>query len=224
MTGWLGLLVGRRSVRARLGLVVAGSCLLAAVVLVRPLDTAPWAREAAATSTTVDQTIPELVFPVNLGDGATIDVAATGPARQQLARGIGILWRLGFDFPAGNRSRFGLTVTVHSCQSLPGECDDIRKGVEQARAYPQLDYGSCTVVVDEAATAATAAALEVTVDRWSAAVLAHELVHCDGHDREDVAESRGALWVGRRLGDQRIVREALRSIKFDIDEDGRWRE
>jgi hypothetical protein len=41
--------------------------------------------------------------------------------------------------------------------------------------------------------------------------------------REDVAETKGTLWVGRKLGDQRIARNALTTIKYDIDEDGHWR-
>jgi hypothetical protein len=76
-----------------------------------------------------------------------------------LSGGIGLLYKLRFDFPAGNQSRFGLLITVHDCQSMPGECDDVRAGVEQARAYPQLEYGACTVIVDEAAVAATAGQL-----------------------------------------------------------------
>jgi hypothetical protein len=79
------------------------------------------------------------------------------------------------------------------------------------------------VVVDEAAVAATAGRLRVVADRWVAAVLAHELTHCDGQEREDVAETRGTLWVGRQLGDRRIVQDALNAITYDIDENGHWR-
>jgi hypothetical protein len=71
---------------------------------------------------------------------------------------------------------------------------------------------------------AARAALQVSADRWFAAVIGHELTHCDGQDREDVAETRGTLWVGRKLGDQRIVQDAQNSIKYDIDEDGHWRD
>jgi hypothetical protein len=158
-----------------------------------------------------------------VGDQTKIDVAASGPARQRLARGIGLLYKLGFDVPAGNRSRFGLLITIHDCRSMPGECDDVRADLNEARAYPQLEYGACTVVVDEAAVAATAGQLRVATDRWVAAVLAHELTHCDGQEREDVAETRGTLWVGRQLGDLRIVQDALHAITYDIDQDGHWR-
>jgi hypothetical protein len=222
MTGWLGWL-GRRSIQARLGLVAAVGGILAAVALFgADLAPAPSSRQPATSSTTDDQ-IPWLVFPMTVGDQTKIDVAATGPARQRLARGIGLLWKLGFDFPAGNRSRFGLLITVHDCQSMPGECGDVRADIEQARAYPQLEYGACTVIVDEAAVAATAGQLRVATDRWFAAVLAHELTHCDGQKREDVAETRGTLWVGRQLGDRHIVQDALNAIQYDIDEDGHWK-
>lgn len=220
MTGWLGWL-GRRPYRAWPAVVVAAGCLLAAVVLLGP-HLAPWARGSAASPAAADH-IPELAFPVDVADHATVELAASGPARTRLARGIGLLWSLGFDFPSGDRSRWGLTVTVHDCQSLPGECDDVRTGGDQARAYPQLEYGRCMVIVDETAVAATAGLLQVNADRWFAAVIAHELTHCDGQDREDVAETRGTLWVGRKLGDQRIVKDAQNSIKSDIDEDGHWR-
>jgi hypothetical protein len=222
MTGWLGWL-GRRSIQARLGLVAAVGGILAAVALFgADLAPAPSARQPATSSTTDDQ-IPWLVFPMTVGEQTRIDVAARGPARQRLARGIGLLDKLGFDFPAGDRSRFGLLITVHDCQSMPGECDDVRTDVEQARAYPQLAYGACTVILDEAAVAATAGQLGVATDRWFAAVLAHELTHCDGQQREDVAETRGTLWVGRQVGDRRIVQEALHAITYDIDQDGHWR-
>lgn len=213
--------LGRRSVWTRVGLVVAVGSLVAAVVLAGSVI-APRARESTATPTADDQ-IPELVFPVDVGDRTTVDVAAVGSARRQLTRGIGLLWRLGFDFPSGRRSRFGLLITVYSCQSLPGECDDARAEADEARVYAQLEYGSCTLIVDEVAVAVSAEEIRVAADRWFAAVLAHELTHCDGQDREDVAETRGTLWVGRQLGDRRIAQHALNSIKYDIDENGRWR-
>jgi hypothetical protein len=220
MTGWLGWL-GRRSLPARLGLVGAVGCLLVAVVL-SGTHLAPWARAPAASSAGGDL-IPELVFPINVGDHTTVEVAAHEPARRRLVRGLELLWSLGFDFPAGNRNRFGLVVTVYDCQWLAGECDQVRAGAEEARAYPQLEDGACLVVVDETAVASSAGELRVSSDRWFAAVLAHELTHCDGEMREDVAETKGTLWVGRKLGDQRIVRNALTTIKYDIDEDGNWR-
>jgi hypothetical protein len=221
MTGWLGWL-GGRPFWARLGLVVTVGCLLAAVVLVGP-DLPPLARGSGASSA-VDDHIPELAFPLDVGDRTTVELAASEPARTRLARGIGLLWSLGFDFPAGNRSRFGLVITVHDCESLPGECDDVRADVgEQARAYPQLEYGQCVVIVDETAVAATAGEVEVDTNRWFAAVIAHELTHCDGQYREDVAETRGTLWVGRKLGDRRIVKDAQDTIEYDIDESGNWK-
>jgi hypothetical protein len=219
MTGWLERF-GRRSFRALIGLVAVG-CLLAATVLLGP-DLATRARRSAA-SPAVDDHIPELTFPLDVGDRTTVELAASGPARVRLARGIGLLWKLGFDFPTGKRSRWGLTITVHDCQSLAGECDDVRVGGDQGRAYPQLEYGQCMVIVDETAVAATAGELRVDADRWFAAVIAHELTHCDGQDREDVAETRGTLWVGRRLGDRRMVQDAQNSIEYDIDENGNWK-
>jgi hypothetical protein len=214
MVAWLG----RRSVWRRAGLVAAIGCLVAAVVLAG-LVAAPWARGPRAAG---DQ-IPELAFPVDVGDHTAIDVQAAGPARRRLTRGIGLLWKLGFDFPSGRRSESGLQVTVYGCQSLPGECGEVRAESAEAQASSQLESGTCTVAVDEVAVAASAGELRIDTDRWFAAVLAHELTHCDGQHREDVAETRGTLWVGRQLGDRRIVQDALNAIRYDIDEDGNWK-
>jgi hypothetical protein len=213
--------MGRRAgVALVVGIAVAAACIAGVTALFRHRGITP--RAEAVTVTTAAPTT--VTSPVTVTTEASLRpvVVATGADAASIQSGLRLLERIGFRFP--NDDFPLLEVTIFSCPKRPRNCRDNRR--QEADASAQLDHvaiSTCTVVMDVRDIRQGAVQEGLRVDHWFTAVLAHELSHCAGDDREDEAVRRGELWVGRRLGDQAVLRRA-KSELTEIDANGNWKE